>query len=276
MTHKEIVLSILLLGSGFLTGLVWEKIPDNPYFALVVLLYAVAFGFFLLLVEHKLLLWLVPTISLALVAWFLVYSQFTLLGLGAAIVVVVFAVRQSKVVYKSSCKFSLNRILSKGMKLFFTSLALLFAFAYYGDIKDHPNTVSLLLPENVFNVTLKLLEVPLQGVIPGISAEGTVDDVASQAQREQLSKQLGVSLNGDDKISNALYQLSISRIANVTEPFGAYIPAIVSASYFFALKFVSIIFYYASLLLIFLLIQVFLAMGLLKKVIVPTEKEILI
>ena len=152
MKNKEIVLSLLIIGFGVLSGWAWEKILKEPYWAFVILLYAVSFGFFLLIVRNQWSRWFVPPISLvgfSALKLFYGQSEFALYGLAAAALFIILATWEASVELDSSVKLSMKRVLSASLRLFFTSLALIAAFSYYADIKDKPDSFSSLLPEQV-------------------------------------------------------------------------------------------------------------------------------
>ncbi|MBI2023371.1 hypothetical protein HYT01_02285 [Candidatus Giovannonibacteria bacterium] len=275
MKNKEIIFGILLTAAGFIGGYFWGKIPDYPIVSLVILAYAVIYGFFLIFTENLWLRWGVPILSLMLFAVSLGQSKFTLSGLLLALAILLYSVWDSEREYNASVAFSSKKIVGKSLKMFFTSLAVVVAFSYYGSIFEQ-SSASLLLPENIFHGIFKFLEVPLQKYFPGITADSKIEDVAISEQIEQFSAELGISIKGDENVSRALYKLSIAKLNEYTGPYRFYIPVIAAASYFLALKFVSIIFMYGALLFMFLFIKIFTVAGLFVKTKIPASREILV
>lgn len=274
MRPKEIVLSILLLLSALAGWWAFPKILGKPNFAFFVLLYAVVFGFFLLLVKDKRLFWGTPPISLALGLFFFKQDQFLFYGVISGVIVALYAVWTKEQEEKSSLKILLKRTVGQSLKLFFTALALFLAFIYYGAVRSDPDPAKLLLPESIFTASLKILEGPLQGAIPGFRAEATVGDLFGPQEREVFAQQFGLKLTGKEKISSVFYAISLARIKNYIGDYVEYFPFIAAISYFLVLKTISAVFYYAALILIFVILKALLAAGLVKKVTVPVEKEI--
>ncbi len=276
MTSKEAILSALLAATGYLSGLVWNQIISQPYWAFFVLAYAIVFGLFLLLVKNKWVWWILPVVSILLFSISFPLNKFLFYGIVLGSIVIVGGLDEARKELAGSLKLFIKKVLSRPTRFFFTSLALVVAFSYYGGIKDSPNKISLILPKQVFEVTLKLLEVPIRGFIPNFKPDAKVADILPPAERAGYEKSLGVTLHGNDKISDVLYNFSLSRIDEYAGSFVDYSPIIAAASYFFALKFVSIIFYYLATLLIFGIIKILLATGLVEKMSTPAEKEILV
>ncbi|MDO8522898.1 MAG: hypothetical protein Q7S12_01255 [bacterium] len=274
MKTKEIILSILLLAIGLIAGFSWDKILEKPYLAAAVLLYAVVFGFFLLLVKDKWLFWCVPPVSLALGIFFFAQDQFLFYGAVAGVAMVFYAVRIKEQEEKASLKILLKRTVGQSLKVFFTALVLFLAFIYFGAVRNNPDPAKLLLPESIFTASLKLLEGPLQGAIPGFHADATTGELFSPQEREALTQQFGLRLTGKEKISSALYAISLARIKSYIGDYVEYILFIAALSYFLVLKTISSVFYYATLVLIFILLKLLLSAGLVKKELTPAEKEI--
>jgi len=80
----------------------------------------------------------------------------------------------------------------------------------------------------------------------------------------------------DKKLSHTLYELTYARINDYAKDYTGYIPMIAAASFFFALKTVSVLFYYLSIILIYFLIKLLIIGGLIKKELVPETRETLV
>lgn len=307
MNNKEIVLAGLVVGFGFASGWAWEKILEQPYWALMILFYAISFGFFLLIVRNQWLRWLAPLVSLAGFASFKFFydlNEFFLAGFAVAVLVMLWAIWEASMELESSVKLSIKKVLSAGIKLLFTAIALFASFSYYAEIKDKSDPVATLLPKQVFAVTLKLFERPISEMMPGFRADFTIDDfilnfLKSQIEnekgaealrrlsdadlkklvregREAYSKELGLPLKGGELLSDVLYSFSLARVQEYAGEYSTYLPAFAALSYFLALKAVSIIFYYAALILIYIFLRALLASGVFKKEFVPVEKEVIV
>ncbi len=275
MTPKEILLSVLLVVFGWAAGFVWERIVNAPYLALLLLLYAVILGLFLLIVKNKIAFWTFPVISLVAFSLSFPKNRFLFYGVVLGVVVLIGAEDEARKEIERSLKIFVKMVLGKSIKLFFTGVAIVLAFSYYGEIYDKKENLELILPQRVFETTLKFLERPLQEIWPGFRNEATVSEIFSTPERIEYGKQLGAPLPPDKKISEVLYDLSLARIESYAGQYVEYAPIIAAASFFFALKFVSILFYYLSLILIFLIIKALLALGAIKKEFISAEKEIL-
>ena len=275
MKTKEIILSVLLLAAGAGSFWAWDKILGKPFLATAILLYAVVFGFFLLLIKTKWLLWCAP-ISLFPSVLFFERNKFFFIGLVLAVIFIAFAVESYREEEKSNLKILLRRLIGSGMKLFFTALAVLFSFIYYGQIYQNPDPAKILLPESFFDSTIKYLEAPMAQIIPGFRASATADAVLGAAGRKAYAEQFGIRLTGKETMAEVLYVISLARIKNYAGDYLSYVPILATASYFFALKALSIIFYYLAILLIFILLKLFIVIGLVKKELIPAEKEVLI
>ncbi|MDP2668321.1 MAG: hypothetical protein Q8P07_00585 [bacterium] len=274
MNPKEVVLGILLMFSALAGWWAVPQILEKPYLASAVLLYAVVLGFFLLLTKNKWLFWCVPPVSFALGIFFFAQDQFLFYGAVAGAAMVFYAVRIKEQEEKASLKILLKRTVGQSLKVFFTALALFLAFIYFGAVSRNPDPAKLLLPESIFTASLNLLEGPLQSTIPGFRADAAVGELFGPQELEALVQQFGVRITGKEKISSVLYAISLARIKSYVGGYVEYIPFIAGLSYFLLLKTISAVFYYAALMLIFVILKILLAAGLVKKITIPTEKEI--
>ena len=160
---------------------------EKPFLSLAILGYAVVFGFFLLLVKNKVLFWAIPPLTLLLSVFFFTPEINFFYGLILGVAVILYAAELKREEEHSNLKILLKRVLGNSIKTFFTGLAIFFAFIYYGTIYRNPDPAKLLLPESVFETTLKLVEPLLRDSIPGFNAS-------------------------DKKLSHTLYELTYARI----------------------------------------------------------------
>ena len=80
----------------------------------------------------------------------------------------------------------------------------------------------------------------------------------------------------DKKLSHAMYELTYARINDYAKDYVEYIPVIAAASFFFALKTVSVLFYFLSIIIIYLLVKLLIAAGFIKKELIPETRETLV
>ena len=246
MKTKEIILSVLLAASAAVSFWAWPRILGAPYLLSAILVYAVIFGFFILLIKNKWLFWGAPSLSLAVSALFFKPDVFYFSGLVLGIVFILYAAEIYSEEEKSNLKILLSPVIGRSLKTFFTALAVLLSFIYYGSIHKNTDPAKLLLPESAFEATVKIMA-PSFGIPPG----------------------------EEKTISKTIYNLSLARVKDYAGDYIGYIPVLAAVSYFFALKAVSIMFYYAAIFLIYILLKLFIAIGLIKKDLIPAEKEIL-
>lgn len=251
MNFRDAILSILLVLSATLSFLIWEKILDRPFLSLAILAYAVVFGLFLLLVKNKFLFWALPPLSLLPGVFFFKTEIYFFYGIVLGAVFILYAAELKREEEHSNLKILLKRVLGRSMGMFFTGLAVFFAFIYYGTIYRDGEPAKLLLPESVFEATLKLAEPILKDTIPGFNAS-------------------------DKRISHAMYELSYARINDYAKDYIGYIPVLAAASMFFALKTVSVLFYYLAIIIIYFLLRLFIMAGLIKKELTPEARETLV
>lgn len=250
ITTKEIILSVLLSASALLAGFSWSKILGNPYWALAVLVYAVVFGFFLLLAKNVYYRWGAPFLSLVLFAAMFNWDKFLVYGFVTGAIFLTYAISSADEEDNASVKILLRRNIGRSLATFFTALAMFLSFIYYGSIYQDPSPERLLVPESTFTASFKLFGPTLEANLPGFVA--------------------------NDKTSGELYNFTLSEIKKYAGDYIHYVPFLAAVSYFFLLKAVSIFFYYAALILIFVLLKLFISLGLIKKELVDAKKEVLI
>lgn len=309
MNPKEYIPGILLVLCGAVVGFFWKGIPDTPALSVLIVLYASLFGFYLLFARQASLRYTLPAISLGALALTLGVNQFVLEGLALAILFISIAAWTSEYEYQNSVSFAPRRVVSRSLKFFFTALAILFAFAYYGDTHTSAHSVNQLLPRNVFEISLKAAQAPLSRMLPGFTAESTVDDILiamatqesaqvvaprpiSRAQLSamvkqnrtqilrELERQLGIDLDiarikGTEKISDVLYDVSVAKAEEYLRSYIGYLPIIIAVSYFLALKTVSIVVYFISIAVILIALKALMWFGVVHKDTTMVAKEVI-
>lgn len=276
MTNREIVLSFLLGATAALAGFAWDKILLNPYWVFAVLGYSLAFAAFLVLVRHIYAKWIVSVGSVIPFAVFFKIDAYWIAGLVLSVLIVAFAVLYEIEDEEASIKIIIKRRIGPTTKLFFTGLAVFLSFVYFSGVNRDPNPERMILPESIFKVTLKLLESPLQGTIPGFRAEATTGELFNSQERQVFAQQFGLKLTGKEKISDVLYVVVLERIKTYAGDYLNYVPVFAALSYFLALKTVSVIFYYFTVVLISIILKLLLMGGIIQKAKIPAEREIYI
>ncbi len=264
VTIKEITLSILLSLSALLAGFAFEKVLDEPYWMAAIFAYAICFGLFLLLVKNLYFKWAVPAASVFLFSVFLRMDLFWLGGVISGALFAVYSVRLEFEDENASFKIFLKRRLGPSLKVFFTGLTILLAFIYYGAVKEDPNPEKLLLPETVFRAGFKLLEIPIRQAVPGFRADATTGEIFTPQEREAYMRQ------------EVLYAVALARIKDIAGDYVRFVPVLAALSYLIALKTVSILIYYMTLVLLYIIVQTLIMSGIVQKIQVETAKDIYI
>lgn len=271
---KEIVLSVLLAIGAAIAGFAWDKILENPYWAFAMLAYALIFAVFLVLVKNIYAKWGVALGSFALFVLFFKVDAYWASGFALSALIMSFAVQSEIDDERASVKVMIKRRVGSSIKIFFTALAVFLAFVYYGGISGDANPEKMILPESVFKTGLRLFERPLQSSMPGFHVDATTGELFGPLERQALSMQFGINLTGKEKISDVMYNFTISQITSYAGDFLNYVPIVAAISYFLALKTASVLLFYIALILLFVLFKLLIAMGIVQKVKVPTEQEI--
>lgn len=306
---KELIMGGVVIIFGLLVGITWQQISHYPLLALMPLLLVVSWASAAILVAHSALRYGISTVSIALCAVALGQDNWTLAGgiIGAlGVFVSVWSIDRR---YRAASAFSFRSIAGYGLKMFFTALALVVSFSYYGAIVGKPVNTASVLPRDVFDIALRATEGVLQKQLPGFHSKSTVDETLAliiqqqltqnpnthpanipsietikkelPAQRKEiiqnLNRDLGLSINtdisGDENVGAVLYELSLSRADPYIKPYSALIPSLMAIAFFFALKTVSIAYYYLTLLLLPAVFWLLQTSGFIEKRIVQAEKE---
>lgn len=246
MSKKELLLSVLLMISALIVFNAWADILDKPWLSLSILMYAVVFGFFLLLVRNKFLFWSVPQFTLIFSILFFEINEFLAMGIFFGAVILTYALWAHIEEDLFGVKILLRRVIGRSLGLFFTATALMLSFIYLGTIYYYPDPAKLLLSESVFEKTV-----------------------------EFWAPSLGIPNSEVKAISRAFYEHSMARIKDAAGEYEQVFPILAAASYFFALKAVSVIFYYLAIVSIYLLFKLSVMTGFVKKEIILAEKEII-
>ncbi|HEY4497493.1 MAG TPA: hypothetical protein VJC20_01915 [Candidatus Paceibacterota bacterium] len=307
---KELTIGTIVVAFGSLVGMLWQQIPQYPILAFSPLLFVVLWASAAILVARPIVRYGISMISIVFLTLSLGQDIWTLAGGLIGMLGAFLAVRSIDRQYRAASAFSFRFVVGQGITTFLTALALLFSFSYYGAIAEKPVDTSRILPRDVFRIALRATEGIIQKQLPGFRSEATVDDTLALVIQQQLAqsavgnqvsipsletikkelpsqrkeiianlnRDLGLSIDldisGDEKVSSALYQLSASRVEPYLEPYSALIPSLMAIAFFFALKTVSMVYYYLTLLLLPAVFWFLHMSGLVEKQTVPAEKEI--
>lgn len=187
---------------------------------------------------------------------------------------------QQEVAY--SLGFSIVKTLKSGLPLYFTIFALVLAVLYSANL-DEEKAVSSLLPKPALYFSLQSLGGFAKSLIglPVINPDATVDELLKTlleeqlrpqglnfanlpaqeirrlliAQRQELSRQFGIDVSGNEKIIDIFYTATIKRLRELLGPYTSYLPAISALVFFFAFKTLTVPLYYLTLLITALLIR---------------------
>lgn len=309
---KKFIISGMVVVLGLLVGITWQQIPHYPLLAFLPLLFVVLWASAMILFERRAPRCGISMLSIAFLALALGQDKWTLAGGLIGIIFALYAVWNIEWHYRAASAFSFRLIAGRGLKTFFTALALLFSFSYYGASAEKPLDTASILPRDVFNIALRATEGTIQKQFPGFHREATVDDTLALIIQQQLSQSsnsdsdrmpipsletikkelpgqrkeiitnlnrgLKLSINpnisGDENVGMVLYELSISRAEPYLKPYSALISSVVAVALFFALKTVSIAYYYVTLLLLPAVFWLLQTSGIIEKKVVSAEKEI--
>lgn len=252
---------------------------------------AILFSLTTLFVKNPWIIYTAGTVGIGAPFFFVEARSVTVGVLIFSILLILLAVRRIRKDFKMSIGFGLHKTLKTGLPLFFSVSSLLVA-TYYLSVLTEEKAVSSLLPKPAFDVTFRALEEPLSGLIglPIKNGDSTIDEVLSElledklksqgvslsqvaqselkrlvkTQRQDLSKNFGLELSGNEKISDVFYNLISVRIQDLLGPYKSYIPYVSAISIFLAFKTFTLPLYYFSLLITFLLIRLMIATNMLK------------
>ena len=228
-------------------------------------------------------------------------TVFIALGLAAA--GGMYAAGQIQREEQEAVSFSIRRIFRSGLPMYFTVTALMLAVFYFSSFRAHPG--EYLVPRTAFDAVIQLMRRfsgaaalpvstsgnPVAPILSGIvsitmNPEMTINDLIlgqaktqpgfaalSAAQREELlrqgravlSKQFGITLTGNERMADILYRTTNTQIERFVGPYRDYLPFIAALGFFIAVKAVTLPLYWATLLLIFLVVKLLTSAGVLRK-----------
>lgn len=216
---------------------------------------------------------------------------------------VIFHMRRTAV---RASSFQLVPITKIGLPAYFTVASLLFT-AFYMTGLSQETAFEALFPQPLMQVVFSALGnnigsfvgMPSLHVNPNDTVDRTIEAIISQQaqgqgitlntlsptlrtqalaeERRALSTQLGVPLQGNQKIGDLFNRIIHDRIVGILGQYQSYLPLVVAITFFLTLKTISIPLYYLALLAAFLLIKLLLALTILKREVqqIPAERIVL-
>ena len=188
--------------------------------------------------------------------------------------------------------FSVSGILKVGLPLYFTIAALTSAFFYFASVKGDV-LFEIVIPHTVRTMLFRQLAGPLESLtgLSHLDPEDTVDaaltkfleaelakegksfaslapaerDALLQNQREAMTAQFGIALDGAEPIGNVISQNIVDKGAAILGPYKKYFPIASAFAFFLALKALTWPLYYFTLGIVFLLIKLLIAVKFIKE-----------
>lgn len=198
--------------------------------------------------------------------------------------------------YAASSNFSARKIFRGGLPVFFTAVALVLAAFSYASREGQPP--GKLLPRQLFDAILPFFTGTIEPTLPGYRADQTVDEFIVQAnrqkvgglvdvlnllprvrnqllerERQELGGRFGLELRGNERIGDVLYQAVSTQLERIVAPYRQYLPFAAAAAFFLAVKTLTLPVYWASLILVWAVVKLLLAAGILKKDILTVQVE---
>jgi hypothetical protein len=222
-------------------------------------------------------------ISIGVPYFFVSATIFVIVAFFMSILLVIFGAHRIYQEYSLSVGFGVAKTLKTGLPLFFTSAALIVSIFYFANL-DRERVVESLFPEPAFVVITQFLARPLES-LTGLSLSNpnaTIDDIATDfvenqlesqgilptslvqseltklvgVERDQLSQLLGITLSGEESISEVFYNSIAIRLKDLFGPYAVYLPAVSAIAFFFAFKALTIPLYFITLLVVWILVYV--------------------
>lgn len=309
VTVKEYMLGGLVLIGAFAAGYFWRCTGafsggQEGYFliygeAFSLFLFSVLFALFVIVSSRRSVRIAICALSSVLLFVSYPFHGEYLLGIMAATLLFWWGSWGMRREAERQVELHWHSILKSGVKKFFMGVALAFSVLYFSLLAPGATIRETLIPRPFFNVLLPALNVPLQTLIPGFSADATVDEVIysvvqeqlkgqitlavlSKAriqeliaeQRKEINKQFGLKLTGKEKVSEILYNVLTDRIELYSTPYKRYVPAVLSIGFFITIQFIFIFFAWLLYALFPLVIAGLRHFGFLERLSIMVEKEV--
>ena len=304
---KELLLGTTTAISSIIVFWLWHNVTPKiiagefqnytdflwPVFGLIVA--AVFFSLSALFIKNSRIIYGAGMVGISTPFLFVEATPTAVAILTFSLFLIVVAIRRIRQELHLSLGFSVQKILKAGIPLFFSISSLLIATYYLATVTEE-KAISAILPKSVFDITLKVVAKPLEG-ISGLqldNAEATIDEVLTKLvedelknqnillpqvtkselkrlvsqQREQLAKNFGINLTGNEKLGDVFYNSISLRAKSMLGPYKSYVPYASAIAFFLAFKTFTLPLYYFSMLITFVLIRILITLKILK-----VEKE---
>lgn len=301
---KEFILAFLSVASSVLAFWLWkETLPVinigilqnyTQFFAPTAALIAAASLFAVsgMLIETAWLLYGASSVSVGAPFFFSTPSSSAGAALAGSVLLAVFAARHIRKEHLYSLGFSASKILKAGLPLFFTVSSLIVSVFYLATVADPQKAASAVIPRPVSDLAIRAFSGPLKEAtgLAEIDPELTVDELLKVSvrvkfktegvslsrgtergltevlahQRDQLAKQYGIELAGDERIGDVLNRAIVDRLREILGPYAEFLPFISALAFFFAFKAFTFPLYFLTILATVLLIKSLTALRIVK------------
>lgn len=209
-------------------------------------------------------------------------TQTALIVLGISMLLVIFSIYRIHSEYTLSLGFNISKISRSGLPLYFTVVSLVVSIFYFSHLNEE-NALTSLFPKTTLTLTLDYLGEPLSSLtgFPLDNPNITVDEILLSALSEQFKSQgismaqiperefsklllagkkdlqdrFGISLNGDEKVTDVLYEALVVNAQKLLGPYQKFLPLASAGVFFFAFKALTLPLYYLTLLTLFILVK---------------------
>lgn len=306
----EILLGIGMLGSAFATGYFWKALGelgsgnaifDIPFYLEIIsiFLFAILFSLSSIILRDR-RIWIAGIGgSSAIIFMPYRFQEIFLGGMVAAFCLFLWGFVAMRKTADSQARLHWYSILRAGIKKFFTGISVVFAVLFFAVLGSSATLQEAVIPKPVFHALLPMLEKPAQGLVPGFSADGTLDEAILHAvktqlkdvdiskvpnvqvrqfiaeQRTALNRQFGTRFTGKEKVSDVLYSVVSKKLSEYAAPYKHYIPAALSVGYFITMQFVFAIFSWILYVIFPILILALVSIGFLERKSGMVEKEVI-
>lgn len=300
---KEVVLGILVALFNLAVFWFWFKITpliaggefqNYGSFIIPVGGLILAASFFLLsaiFVKNKWLVYGSILMGLGAPYLFIPAHSISILLFVASLALAVFAVYRVRGELNFSLNFSLFKTAKAGLPIYFTVASLIISVFYLTQIQNQ-EPISTLFPKPALNFALDKFSGPISSLtgLPAIKPEKRVDEllydllreqlkaqgvseekipkkeleILLAGQRDQIAKQFGIRLNGQEKAVDAFYEIVTEKVKELLGPYQQYLPLVSALAFLLAFKTLTIPLYYVTIFLSFILIKLMLLIKILK------------
>lgn len=302
---KELAIAVFVVASGIANAYFWyqliaiERLGSITLFSLPIaslFLFAVCFSLLAILGKSTALGYAAVAAAFVGSFFFVTASSLVILLLLLTLLGGWWAFHRIQQESILSVSFRLSKILRQGLPLFFTTIAILISLFYFVGIVSRED--SAIVPRSIFDISLPLLGGTLQGILPGFRPDATIDqllvellktqlgdkvDISNlsssqrgallKEQRLALEKGFGISITGKERASDVLYALTNQKIEELVGSYKPYLPYLSAFGFFLTIKVLTLPLYFIALGLIWLVVQLLLAIGALKRETVTIEAE---